>query len=158
MVLKGVTVVPEISSKIFPLSKKDYPLKKKLGEILRRTNCISVILEDDYSVNYNLKEMAAIIGNPSYPSRDLSSNYYDELNYVIDVQQKRKIGISAEILMPLPKHWQGFSLEDAANAVHNEVRSYYASSLFQRKVITILLYSIQIYINQQLLPILFLKD
>ena len=74
--------------------------------------------------------MAKITNAPAYPSRNNGENdeYFRELNYVIDVQRMRKLGMSAEILMPVPKHWKGFSLEDAANAVHSEVR--YAKLMF----------------------------
>ena len=51
---------------------------------------------------------------------------------MLDLQKYRKQGKSADILMPLPNHWKGYTLEDAAQAVHNEVCPILFYAMFDR--------------------------
>lgn len=115
---KGAVVTSEITANLYPLSRKDYPISDSLAKIMRKANFISVSTQSSPGVVFNLEKLIKFVKSFIHLPGD--RNYWQELNYVLDLQKYRKQGKSADILMPLPNHWKGYTLEDAAQAVHNE--------------------------------------
>mmetsp|Transcript_18752 Transcript_18752/g.27793 ORF Transcript_18752/g.27793 Transcript_18752/m.27793 type:complete len:506 (-) Transcript_18752:315-1832(-) len=115
---KGAVVSSETTENIYPLSMKDFPISDKLAKIMRKANFISVTTQSSAGVVFDLEKLMNFVKSFVHLPED--RRYWQELNYVIDLQKYRKQNKSADILMPLPNHWKGYSLEDAAQAVHNE--------------------------------------
>ena len=107
-----------------PLRKRDYPIDHETCLWLGNSQCPSVIIpENCYECDTHFPALIkAIHGKPTHPSRNPNSTYWDELREVILMQAHRLNGTDPKDIMPIPKIWKNFTIEEVAVAVHNEVR------------------------------------
>jgi hypothetical protein len=86
----------------------------------------SVMTSDDFEVN-NVDlagYIQAIGGYPSFPSSDSSADFWVEFMQVLKIQQYRRSGdVTPADIMVLPNIWKGKSLDEVADAVHDEYPS-----------------------------------
>ena len=106
-----------------PLYANDYPIDASTASWLRSTNVHSLVTDDNcFKCVATMQELVDYVGGlPSYPSRDGSDEYWEELQHVTWVQLLRRAGTDPALLMPLPDLWEGYSAEQVAEAVHDEV-------------------------------------
>jgi hypothetical protein len=108
---------------VLPLSPIDYPIRGVLADTLKRQSIAhSVITQDDFEVrNVSLSHyIQAIGGMPSFPSSNSSAEFWNEFTEVMDIRQDRLDGVNATDLMELPAIWSGYTLDQVADAVHDE--------------------------------------
>jgi hypothetical protein len=85
----------------------------------------SVITPDDFELRdvSASKYIEAIGGYPSFPFSDSSADFWDEFLQVVEIQEDRRVGGSSPPptdLMMLPDIWNGKTLNQVADAVHDE--------------------------------------
>ena len=122
---------------ILPLSPEDYPVRRELADTLKRDSFAdSVMTRDDFEVNnVDLSDyIQAIGGYPSFPSSDRSADFWKEFMQVLKIQEIRRSGehSPADIKMVLPNIWTGKSLNDVADAVHNEYPASHHVELLEK--------------------------
>lgn len=116
---------PEAQGKL-PLLPVDYPVCSETAAWLRKSLCWSVILQEDCSPEechgMNIMQVINKLGGlPTHPSWDGSSPYWTEFRQVIEARQARLRGdMAVSLLKRTAKIWENFTLQDAAEAVHNE--------------------------------------
>lgn len=105
-----------------PLTAENYPISEETATILRQTNCPSVVTPDDYECRgLNLDDMLNSVGvGPMHASSDPYDPFWDELRTVVDAQYLRREQKCTKQVMPLPKIWENYTLDDVAEAVHDE--------------------------------------
>lgn len=113
-----------------PFGKDEYPISNNdtIVDMLKtKTDAISVVHERDYEIKLNVAELIGNVGGfPDHPTSDLNAPYWDELNKVIDMRvrtvnylnQRAKNHISD--VMQLPLRWENYTMDDLAEAVHDE--------------------------------------
>jgi hypothetical protein len=106
------------------LTPADFPVSGELAYWLRRSQCWSVIMEEDCdSCDIPFAELVDRIGGPpSHPSRNPNAPFWNEFRVVVDIQRLRLGGTDPRLVMPLAATWQNLSIAGVAEAVHNEVR------------------------------------
>ena len=116
-----------------PLRKRDYPIDGETALWLRNSKCPSIITSENcYECDTDFETLIeAIHGKPTHPSRNPNSTYWDELREVSLMQAHRRNGTDPKEVMPIPKIWKDFTIEEVAAAVHNEVRS----NVFEKSII-----------------------
>ena len=112
------------------IMKFDYPMSYRNATWLREsTDAISTVHRKD-CMNCNQDKgprkfqdyIMDILGTPpSHPERNLNAPYWKELLQVVKVQEDRNNNVAVEEYIPLPCLWSGFSMEDVAMAVRNEL-------------------------------------
>ena len=92
---------------------------------LRNSQCPSVVVSDTcWGCDVPFEDLIAAIGGPpTHPSSDSTSPYWDELLEVVQTQMARQRGDLPSSVMPLPALWKNYTIDQVANAVHNEVRA-----------------------------------
>lgn len=116
-----------------PLTADEYPVTDDVKEILSQSKAVSLVLPDDYECAGadTEKILDAIGGFPSHPSSDPNDPYWDQLRTVVEVQHLRRNGASTESVMPLPDIWEGYNLDQVAEAVHDEFPGIYHVELLK---------------------------
>lgn len=127
---------------VLPLGPDDYLISGSkngpgaLCMLMNRSSAVSVVPVDDYETRkIDITELlGAVGGTPSQPSSDESGEYWDRLETVIDVQKvrlKRGSELSRVALpeFPLPYRWVEFTVNDVADAVHDEYPGLHQSNL-----------------------------
>jgi len=80
--------------------------------------------ENDHEVVYNVEELIAVVGGPpDHPSSDFDAPYWDRLNRVINMRNKKGGNKASQALsreMRLPLRWRSFTVDDVAEAVYDE--------------------------------------
>lgn len=122
-----ITIIPGrvVPSDFLPMTPADYPIHGVKAAFLKNsTNSPSVVTVDDHECQgENITEIITKIGgSPPYPSSDSNSPYWVQLKEVVDWQKTRMANGSAPCtdLMPLPDIWSGYTINDCAEAVHDE--------------------------------------
>lgn len=108
-----------------PMTVDDYPITLETALWLRQTTAISVVVEDDCQqneCNIDLETLLQSVGGlPPRPSSNPNHVFWGEFCEVVIAQQKRLAGVDPTEVMPLPAIWNGYSIHDVAEAVHDEV-------------------------------------
>jgi hypothetical protein len=120
--------VPIAASTLLPLLPEDFPLSSVVNEdtvnLLRQSLSWSVIAEDDcHQCEYPFSELITAVGGlPTHPDiNDPNNGYWEELWDVIEARRLRLLKASPiSVLQQIPAVWAGYSLDDMADAVHNE--------------------------------------
>jgi hypothetical protein len=120
--------VPIEAAALLPLLPHDFPLSAldntATVDLLRHSLSWSVIAEED--CNQCVIPFADLInsigGLPTHPMMNNSTSpYWNELWEVIDARRLRLHGANPTSVLPqVPLAWASYSLEDMADAVHNE--------------------------------------
>jgi len=114
-----------------PLVPGSYPISENpdVAQFLKEgTNCISVVDDkNDHEVIYNVSELIDIVGGePTHPSRDRNSGYWDMLLRVIKMRKigqnkpDKKASNKLRNEMQLPRRWSNYSVYQVGEAVHDE--------------------------------------
>lgn len=108
-----------------------FPLDVKELEGLRNSNAVSPILVDDPRVVVTPEELFALgIPEPTLPGDE---GFWEEFEAVLDFQLARKKGEQkAEDCFDLPRIFEGYSMEEAAQAVRADFPSHFPSLLVQQ--------------------------
>jgi hypothetical protein len=122
-----------VISNFFPLSEDDFPMSQDLANVLQSSNCVSVILPDDYESTQSVAEMVELVGGtPTHaPQTDFWPLFHEVINY--QIQRREKGESDAMDVMPwlnLPELWQAFTVNEVGEAVHDEVCTCYAIQHF----------------------------
>jgi hypothetical protein len=122
-----------VISNFFPLSEDDFPMSQDLADVLQSSNCVSVMLPDDYECSQSVAEMVELVGGtPTHaPRRDFWPLFREVVSY--QIQRRRDGEMDAMDVMPwlnLPELWQGLTLNQVGEAVHDEVCTCYVIQHF----------------------------
>ena len=119
------------NNQVLPLEPKDYPIGGSLGNMLKyESNAISPMVREDIELQ-GLDEDALIgaIGHiPTFPNSDPSHPFWSELLHVIQAQEYRVLEMT-EMLPTLPDLWEGVSMAQYAEYVHDEYPGYWQAQL-----------------------------
>jgi len=78
----------------------------------------------DVEVIYNVEELIGIVGGlPDHPSSDDNAEYWNKLNRVINMRNRKgsdSASTALENQMQLPLRWENFTVNDVAEAVYDE--------------------------------------
>jgi hypothetical protein len=120
-------------SNFFPLSEDDYPMSQGLANVLKSSNCVSVMSPNDYECSQSVAEMVELVGGiPTHaPQREFWPLFREVVSYQI---QRRDYGhMNATDVMRwlnLPELWQDFTVNQVGEAVHDEVCTCYVIQHF----------------------------
>lgn len=115
----------------------EYPLSMPTAQWLRAsTTAISVIHPDDCQEcppdsSFFEDLVRSIGGEPTHPSRDEHSPYWQELREVVQVQLQRRNNIDPNKLLQMPNIWKDYDIHQVAKAVHNEFPGTHHIALMQ---------------------------
>ena len=108
---------------MFPLGNRHYPMRGRLAEELKfNTTAESVMTSDDYELKRIDEEdyMARAGGPPTYPNEDKDHPFWQEFRTVMEAQVHRRANGTVSDVMTPPTLWENFTIEDVADAVHDE--------------------------------------
>ena len=112
----------DLINSLFPLGPDNYPLDKPLYDLLSQSYCVSTVLSNGYEVTQDIATHVALAGAPNHaPAPD----FWDDFEEVVDTQITR-IANSEKCLhdifptFPRSQLWEGFTVNEAAEAVHDE--------------------------------------
>ena len=118
-----------ITNPSYPLGRDQYPFSNAIASNVRSTDAVSVVDSEQDFFSWQEPQLIQWAGGPpSYPTCGDENDhaFWNEMREVIEVQLMRKefgdVQGSACQAMPLPNLWKDFSLNEAAEAVHDEVR------------------------------------
>ncbi|KAL7535082.1 hypothetical protein ACHAXR_006262 [Thalassiosira sp. AJA248-18] len=104
--------------------------------LVNHSTAVSVVAVDDWETReLDIADLLSAVGGPpSQPSSDKSADYWNRLEKVIDVQKlrlKRGKELSRVALpdFPLPYRWVEFTVNQVAEAVHDEYPGLHQSNL-----------------------------
>lgn len=105
----------------------EFPLSKKDAQALVGSNAVSPFHPSNPRVLVDPTELAP----PTHPG---DPGYWSELEKVVDMQLARRSGGSVEQLLGdrTPKLFQGYSLKEAAEAVHTDLPTEWPTKLLQQ--------------------------
>ena len=113
---------------LLPLTKNDYPISNntEIVKMLKdETTATSVVTEDDAELKWDVSTLIELVGgDPTHPSSDRNSEYWNQLLKVMKMRKKRRTAKAYYALrseFQLPKRWRHFTVDEVAEAVHNEV-------------------------------------
>lgn len=110
----------------------DFPLDAKELNALRTSNAVSPILPSDPRVVVTPDQMFEQMGIPK-PTRPGDEGFWDEFEKILDLQIAREDKqLGPEQFFDLPKIFEGFSMEEAAQAVRADFPSHFPSVLVQQ--------------------------
>jgi hypothetical protein len=104
----------------------DYPLEMATAKWLRSsTSAVSIVHPDDCMEcpsddEFFTELIESIGGEPTHPTMDPKSPYWQELREVVAVQLRRRNNIVPNAVLPMPNIWDGFDIHEVADAVHDE--------------------------------------
>ena len=119
------------NDQVLPLEPEDYPIGGSFGDMLRfESNAISPMVREDADLQgIDENELIRAVGStPTYPNEDPENVFWQELDHVIQAQVWRRNEMT-EMLPTLPDLWDGFSMAEYAEAVHDEYPGYWQSLL-----------------------------
>lgn len=123
-------------SDLLPLTSESFPISKNpsTSEMLRESNAVSVITEDDFEIKYSIRSLIESVGGPpTHPTAEGRNPFWNELREVLMIQELRrahKDDRAEEFLngfLPLPNRWKNFTMTEVAEAVHDEPPGYHQS-------------------------------
>ncbi|GAX28267.1 hypothetical protein FisN_27Hh082 [Fistulifera solaris] len=104
-----------------PLTMEDYPITAETGAILRTQSLAdAVVLEDDFDMRGKdpSRYVNALGGPPTFPNEDPNHPFWDDLEEVVDYQIIRRENGTTPFTLPMI--WDGYDINDVADAVHNK--------------------------------------
>jgi membrane-associated phospholipid phosphatase len=124
-----VSTIPQYNSTFsdLPLTSRHYPIQNATYNWLRYTTGTSVMtFEKCYKCYWSSERLIEMAGGPPFhPLKNSSSPYWKELFHVVKIQKLRRKGVDPKTIMPLPEAWKKFSIDDVAEAVHDEFLGIY---------------------------------
>jgi hypothetical protein len=122
-----------IISKFFPLSKDDFPMSQDLANVLKRSNCASVVLHNDYESSQSVAEMVELVGGA--PTHAPQREFWPLFREVVSYQMQRRangemLAMDGMKQLNLPKLWQNFTVNEVGEAVQDEVCTCYVIQHF----------------------------
>lgn len=118
----------------FPLSERDYPVRGDIADILQEQSLgASIVTTRDFELHGDRPEdyIQKIGGLPSMPNSNPEHPFWKELEEVVDAQLDRLGGVNPTAIMTLPALWEGFNIEQVADAVHDEYPGYWQAELLK---------------------------
>lgn len=117
----------------FPLTNSDYPMQGELADLLKATsNAESIMTSDDYELR-NLNERRYFTragGPPTYPNQDPNHPFWQEdFRAVVEALVHLRADGDPSELITLPNRWANFSMQEVADAVHDEYPGLWQSEL-----------------------------
>ena len=110
-----------------PLTSKHYPIDTRTFRWLRNAIASTVLIpqvcRECYWAVADLVNMAG--GYPSHPSTEETNPFWGELAYVVEIQKLRRQNVDPKTIMPLPDAWADYTIEQVAEAVHDEILGIY---------------------------------
>jgi len=114
-----------------PLSEFHYPISKSVDTVtmLRHdTNAISVVDDqNDIELKHSVAELIESVGGlPDHPSENKNAAYWGKLEKVREMREitianlERPAKKILTNIMQLPKRWKDYTMNDVAEAVHDE--------------------------------------
>lgn len=106
-----------------PMTPQQYPLSQTDATWLRKTGAISVFRYEDCFECDNITPQQLVDAAKVpvlHPNSDPNSPFWDDLWAVVEAQLSRRNGASVSSLMGLPNIWSGYTIDDVAEAVHDE--------------------------------------
>eukprot|EP00549_Striatella_unipunctata_P022566 CAMPEP_0118700996 /NCGR_PEP_ID=MMETSP0800-20121206/16954_1 /TAXON_ID=210618 ORGANISM="Striatella unipunctata, Strain CCMP2910" /NCGR_SAMPLE_ID=MMETSP0800 /ASSEMBLY_ACC=CAM_ASM_000638 /LENGTH=568 /DNA_ID=CAMNT_0006601765 /DNA_START=65 /DNA_END=1771 /DNA_ORIENTATION=- len=104
-----------------PLQKQNFPPRGQTDLLLRQSLVHSVITQEDFEVKRSIAKIIQKVGGlPTHANGDPNSPFWDEFREVIQAQKDRRGKVAAPQVFPLADIWKGFSLDEVAEAVHDE--------------------------------------
>jgi hypothetical protein len=125
----SLTLEVEIS-RLFPLSSEDFPMSQALANILKISNCVSVVRPDDYESSQSVAEMVEVVGGtPTHaPQLEFWPLFREVVSYQITRRAKGGVeAMKAMYWLNLPALWQGLTVTQIGEAVHDEVCTCYSA-------------------------------
>jgi len=121
---------------VLPLSSDSFPLSRRTHRVLaHHTNGVSIVHKKDPEIDIKIQHlMQRIGGHPSHPSSNPDSPFWAELEQVVDFQIERKADSGASVTNQLPDCpdlWNGFTLAQGAEAVHDEYPGYWQGKFIE---------------------------
>lgn len=105
------------------LTSFHYPITIETFDWLRFTTASSIVIPETCTGcddNTSFEDLVEVLGGPPpHPSR-YSRDFWDMLHHVVQIQLKRRNGVDPITIMPLPDLWMDFTIEEVAEAVHDE--------------------------------------
>ncbi len=117
---------------LLPLTKNDYPISynAEISKMLKdETTATSVVTEEDKELKWDVSELIEIVGgHPTHPSSDENNDFWNQLASVMELRKKRRTAKAYYALnseFQLPKRWKHYSVDEVAEAVHDEVSDWF---------------------------------
>ena len=133
------------------LTSAEYPITASTDviDLLRKSNAISVVTEDDYEIKQNVQDVIGAIGGPPiHPTCDVSNPFWEELQHVVDVAKYRRangnldsadlashlqtLGYDEWLTHYIPKLWDSHTIAQVAENVHDEAPGDWQAQLIQQ--------------------------
>ncbi len=111
----------EPASLQLPLTMEDYPITAETGAILRTQSLAdAVVLEDDFDMRGKdpSRYVEALGLSPTFPNEDPNHPFWADLEEVVDYQIVRRENGTTPFTLPMI--WDGYDINDVADAVHNK--------------------------------------
>jgi len=116
-----------------------YPVDEKLKEDMLNGSAVSLRLYNDPEVRYSKDECEALLAgkekskctHPHDASAKDRAQFWDEFEWVLDLQKKRKAGSQASEVIDLPKIFDGKTIEEAAQAVKSDFPTKWPTTLLE---------------------------
>ena len=107
----------------YPLGSNQYPFNDTVEAEVKKNDAVSVVSTKPGPSGWSRSDLVSWAGGkPSFPTcSGKNFQFWNELREVVEVQKMRLAGGNACEVMPLPILWKDFSMEEAAEAVRNEV-------------------------------------
>ena len=112
-----------------PLGPDSYPVSDNedvITFLMEGTDAESVVNDKtDFEIIYNVEELIDVVGGPpDHPSSNFTAEYWDKLNFVINLRNRKGSAYASTALakqLQLPLRWADFTVDDVAEAVYDEV-------------------------------------
>jgi len=110
-----------------PLGINDFPIEGVVSEALKNSFCPTVIDRFDFFPRRsNIERLVQEVGIfPTHPSCDPNNPFWDEMREVIELAIARENNDNTCEIFEVPDIWSGYSLDEVAEAVHDEVKYWY---------------------------------
>lgn len=117
-----------------PLDADDYPISPNTASWLRESIVVSLVVDAEcFQCPMPIADAIDRLGGlPTYPSKDPDDPFWDELMHVTWVQHQRSYGVDPHILLPLPSQWDHMTVDEVAEAVHDEMPGSHHTVLLER--------------------------
>ena len=119
-----------LSSIDLPLTPEDYPISLETFRWLRYTSACSVNFPANCRECFDFQELVDYVGGPPpFPSSNETDPYWSELAHVVKIQKLRREGVDPNTIMPLPDLWKNKTIQEVAEAVHDEFPGIFHAEL-----------------------------
>jgi hypothetical protein len=117
------------------LTLNDYPIRGDTAHTLKHdTTAISVVTEDDHQFIHDCRMTAheyimASGGYPTMPNSDPNHAFWAEFDEIVDWQIARRNKVNANAMFRLPDLWKEMTVDQVAEAVHDEYPGMHQAAL-----------------------------